>query len=64
MIALSISAAVNPAAELASRRLQDIQGCEVHLTHIPTPSDAEALRQLGLNVTSDPQFSSKALYVS
>jgi uncharacterized protein (UPF0371 family) len=64
LIALSISAAINPAADLASRKLQDLQGCEVHITHIPTPGDAEALRQLGLNVTSDPQFSSKALYVS
>lgn len=64
LIALSISAAVNPAAEMAVEKLEELRGCEVHITHIPTPSDAEALRQLGLNVTSDPDFASKALYVS
>jgi uncharacterized protein (UPF0371 family) len=64
LIALSISAAVNPAAEMAAEKLEELRGCEVHITHIPTPGDAEALRQLGLNVTSDPEFASKALYVS
>jgi uncharacterized protein (UPF0371 family) len=64
LIALSISAAVNPAAEMAMEKLEELRDCEVHITHIPTPSDSEALRQLGLNVTSDPDFASKALYVS
>jgi len=64
LIALSISAAMNPAAEMAIAKLEELRGCEVHITHIPTPSDAEAMRQLGLNVTSDPEFASKALYVT
>jgi uncharacterized protein (UPF0371 family) len=64
LIALSISAAVNPAAEMAMEKLEALRECEVHITHIPTPSDSEALRQLGLNVTSDPDFASKSLYVS
>ncbi|MBN1641480.1 MAG: DUF1846 domain-containing protein [Anaerolineae bacterium] len=64
LIALGISAAINPSADLASRKLRELHGCEVHITHIPTPGDAEALRQLGLHVTSDPEFSSKSLYVS
>lgn len=64
LIALSISAAVNPAAQMAIEKLKDLRGCEVHITHIPTPGDAQALRQLGVNATSDPEFSSKFLYVS
>jgi uncharacterized protein (UPF0371 family) len=36
----------------------------VHLTHIPTAGDAAGLRKLGVNVTSDPEFASKYLYVS
>jgi uncharacterized protein (UPF0371 family) len=55
---------MNPAAEMAVEKLEELRDCEVHITHIPTPSDSEALRQLGLNVTSDPDFASKALYVS
>ena len=64
LIALSISAAVNPAAQMAVEQLKALRGCEVHMTHIPTPVDAENLRKLGLNVTSDPDFASNALFVN
>jgi uncharacterized protein (UPF0371 family) len=64
LIALSISAAVNPAAELAMEKLKRLRGCEVHLTHMPTPGDAAGFRNLGVNLTSDPVFSSKSLFIS
>jgi len=64
LIALSISATMNPAAETAIEKLKDLAGCDVHLTHIPTPGDAAGLRKLGVNVTSDPEFPSKYLFVS
>jgi len=64
LIALSISATMNPAAQMAVEALERLRGCEVHITHIPTPGDAEALRQLMVNVTSDPDFASKALFVT
>jgi uncharacterized protein (UPF0371 family) len=64
LIALSISATLNPAAQMAIEQLKELRGCEVHITHIPSPGDAEALRQLGVNVTSDPEFSSKFLYAA
>ena len=64
LIALSISATTNPAAQLAMEKLIDLKGCEVHMTHIPTPGDEAGLRRLGVNVTSDPNFSSKDLFVS
>ena len=64
LIALSISATTNPAAQLAMEKLIDLQGCEVHVTHIPTPGDEAGLRRLGVNLTSDPNFSTKDLFVT
>jgi uncharacterized protein (UPF0371 family) len=62
LIALSISAAVNPAAQVAVENLKDLNGCEVHMTHIPTPGDAAGLRKLGVNLTSDPDFATKFFF--
>ena len=64
LIALSISADFNPSANVAMEKLKKLNGCEMHSTHIPTPGDEAGLRRLGLNITSDPDFSSKRLYVS
>jgi len=64
LIALSISATTNPAAQLAMETLIQLQGCEVHMTHIPTPGDEAGLRRLGVNLTSDPNFSTKDLFIS
>lgn len=63
LIALSISATTNPAAQLAMEKLTDLKGCEVHMTHMPTPGDEAGLRRLGVNLTTDPHFSSKDLFV-
>ncbi len=63
LIALSISAMTNPAAQLALDTLPDLRGCEMHSTHMPTKGDEEGLRRLGINVTSDADFSSKNLFV-
>jgi len=62
LIALSMSAATNPTAQHAMGKLKDLQGCEAHLTHIPTPGDEAGLKSLGINLTSEPQFSSKSLF--
>ncbi len=64
LIALSISATINPAAQLAMEKLTKLRGCEVHMTHIPTPGDEAGLRRLGVNLTSDPNFSTKGLFVT
>ena len=63
LISLSINASANPTAELALEKLAELRGREVHLTHIPTPGDEAGLRRLGVNLTSDPSFSSKNLFV-
>jgi len=62
LIALSISATTNPTAQLAMEKLKELQGCEVHLTHMPTPGDETGLRMLGVNLTSEPNFSTKSLF--
>ena len=64
LIALSISAISNPAAQMALQKLTELNNCEMHSTHIPTPGDEAGLRKLKINVTSDPLFSSKRLFVS
>ena len=37
LIALSIASTTNPTAELSLSQLKRLRGCEVHMTHIPTP---------------------------
>lgn len=59
LISLSISAAHNPSAQLAMEKLKELKGCDVHMTHIPTSGDAAGLRRLGVNVTSEPNLSTK-----
>ena len=62
LIALSISAISNPAAQLALEQLKHLEGCNIHLTHMPTPGDEAGFRKLGVHLTSDPNFSSKGLF--
>jgi len=63
LIALTVSATTNPAAQLAMEKLKELRSCEVHMTHIPTPGDEAGLRRLGVNLTSDPNFSTKNLFI-
>jgi uncharacterized protein (UPF0371 family) len=63
LIALSFSATTNHAAQMALEKLRELQGCEVHMTHIPTPGDEKGLRKLGVNLTSDPNFSTNSLAI-
>ncbi len=62
LVALSIAATTSPTVELAVAQLERLRGCEMHMTHIATPGDDTGLRQLGLNLTCDPQFSSTSLF--
>ncbi len=63
LIALSFGATANPAAQIALEKLKDLQGCEIHMTHMPTPGDEKGLRKLGVNITSDPNFSTNSLAI-
>ena len=63
LIALSISAATDTTAQLAMEKLKELRGCDVHLTHMPTPGDEAGLRKLGVNLTSEPNFATNTLFV-
>jgi uncharacterized protein (UPF0371 family) len=63
LIMMGISAISNPAAQLALEKLAELKHCEVHLTHIPTPGDEAGLRKLEVNLTCDPEFPSKSLFM-
>jgi uncharacterized protein (UPF0371 family) len=64
LLALSISSTTNPTARTAMEELTKLRGCEVHLTHLPSPGDEQALRRIGVNLTSDPRFATQKLFVS
>lgn len=63
LIVLGISALSNPAAQMALENLKGLRGCEVHTTHIPTPGDEAGWRKLMVNLTCDPEYSSKSLFI-
>jgi uncharacterized protein (UPF0371 family) len=62
LISICISATTNPTAQKALKKLKELEGCEIHLTHIPTPGDEAGLKRLGVNLTSEPNFSTKDLF--
>ncbi len=64
LIALSISSTTNPTAHHAMEQLPRLRGCELHLTHLPSPGDERGLRRLGVNLTCDPSFATDKLFVS
>jgi uncharacterized protein (UPF0371 family) len=45
-------------------QLTKLRGCEMHITHLPTPGDEKALRRLGVNLTSDPRYATQKLFAS
>ncbi len=63
LIALSVSTPTNPAARMAMNQLRKLSGCEMHSSHMPTPGDEAGLRKLGINLTCDPKFASRDLFV-
>jgi len=62
LIALAISAISNHTVQLAMEGLKEFKGCEMHMTHLPSPGDEEGVRRLGVNLTTDPVFMSNDLY--
>lgn len=64
LIVLGISALSNPAAKMALENLKLVRDCEVHLTHIPTPGDEAGWRKLNVNLTCDPEYLSKSLFMT
>lgn len=62
LAALSISAAMNPTAEVGMTKLKLLAGCEVHSTCMLTQADESVLKKLNINLTCEPIYPSKDLY--
>ena len=56
LIALSISAATNPSAELAMQQLSKLRGCDVHSSVILSDVDVRTFKRLGVNLTCEPRY--------
>ena len=56
LIALSISAATDPAAQKAMEQLGNLRGCEVHSSVILSAVDEKTFKRLGVNLTCQAQF--------
>ncbi len=56
LIALSISAATNPTAEMALEQLSKLRGCDVHSSVILSAVDERTFKRLGINLTCEPRY--------
>ena len=62
LVALSISAATNPTAELALRQLPKLRGCEAHSSVILSPADSGTYAKLGMRLPCEPTYETNKLY--
>ncbi len=62
IIALTISAALSPASEVCLHKLEELDGCEFHSSHVLGKGDEDGLRRLKLNVTTDGLPTSRGFY--
>ncbi|RMB59911.1 DUF1846 domain-containing protein [Tessaracoccus antarcticus] len=62
LIALAVSANVDPHAKRALAELRHLRGCDAHSAVILGPVDRGILRNLGVLVTSEPVYQTKNLY--
>ena len=56
LIALSICASTNPIIEKAISKIEDLRGCEAHSTYIIEQSELNVLKNLGINLTCEPNM--------
>ena len=62
LIALSISATMNPISHLALQQLDKLKDCEAHSTVILSQVDANTFRKLKINLTCEDRYQTKKLY--
>lgn len=62
LIALSMSAVMNPAARLAMEKLPLLKDTDAHATVILSDTDTRVLKKLGIRVTTEPTYETKRLY--
>ena len=62
LIALSVSAATNPMAELAMQQIPKLKGAQAHATVILATTDETMFKKFGVNITCDPQYQTKKFF--
>ena len=62
LLALTISALHNEAAQKAKEQLSKLRGSEVHFTVIISEEDERMLQRLGINVSCQPRYETTRLY--
>ena len=62
LIALAISAATDPQADLALSQLDELRGCDAHSSVILSAADSNVYQKLGLRMTCTPHYQSNKLY--
>lgn len=62
LIALSISAAMNPIAQVALEKIKMLRGCQAHVTTMLNDEDERVFKEMGIDITSEPVFTSSNLF--
>lgn len=62
LIALAISSSANPTVKKCIDNISLLKNCEMHTTHLLSRGDESGLRDLGINLTTDAEFSSKIYF--
>ena len=62
LIALAISAATNPVAELAMQQISNLMNSDAHSTTMMSSVDINMFHKLGINLTCEPVYETKKLY--
>ena len=62
IMALTLTKLTNPFAELALKEIPNLNGCIAHCTAILSDKDERAVKALGIDITSNPEFSNNNLY--
>ncbi|MBQ0018499.1 MAG: DUF1846 domain-containing protein [Clostridiales bacterium] len=62
IMALTLTKLTNPFADLALKELPNLNGCIAHCTAILSDKDEQALKALGIDITSNAEFSNNNLY--
>jgi uncharacterized protein (UPF0371 family) len=64
LIALSLCEATSPTVSMAVEQLANLRCCEAHCTVMMDQADETMLRRLGVNVTCDPVYAEKGIYLN
>ncbi len=64
LIALSISAHTSATAAYVLKHLPLLAGCDMHSTVMLPSADMEVLKKLGLNVSCEPKYQIKEIFIS